>query len=63
MRWIPGAGLATAGLISLSFISLPVGLLIIGAGVVIATGCELQAEKQAARAARMARSNYPSYKY
>lgn len=61
--WIIGAGVMVAGLVSLSFVSLYTGGLIIAAGAAIAMGCELRTEKKAAQARHIALSNYPSYKY
>lgn len=60
--WQVGAGLACAGLLSMVFTGIGIGLMIIGIGAaIVAMGCwsELRAESRANEWRRA----YPSYKY
>ena len=60
--WMIGAGIAVAGLLSMVFAGIGLGLLVIAAGALIMAACcwgELRAESRANEWRRA----YPSYKY
>lgn len=60
--WVIGGGIMVAGLLSMVFAGIGIGMLMIGLGAVVAAAscwCELQAERKA----NEWRKAYPSYKY
>ena len=60
--WLIGAGIMVAGLLSMVFAGIAIGLAVIAGGAAIAAA-SCYHEQQAEQKAESWRKNYPSYKY